>query len=191
MKRSGTTPPRTLPLVALCVITLAARAVPQQPSASRSVVDSLARARDSASSHSVTQTTPSGSPATTSGDPALEARVRAVASELRCPVCQGLSIQDSPSELAQEMKAVVREQLAQGRTPEQVKRYFIDRYGEWILLQPRARGFNLAIYVLPLLALAGGLALLALLVRRWTAGRAVFAEDEPDADAVGSPPIRR
>src|SRR5690554_2720698 len=71
-------------------------------------------------------------------DTALERRTRELASQLRCPVCQGLSIQDSPTELAQDMKAVVREQLAQGKSEEEVTAYFVEKYGEWILLQPKA-----------------------------------------------------
>lgn len=101
---------------------------------------------------------------------ALETQVREVASHLRCPVCQGLSIQDSPTELAQDMKAVVRDQLAQGRTPDEVKAYFVGRYGEWILLEPRPAGFNLLVYLLPVLALAGGAGVIVVAVRRWTRG---------------------
>ena len=100
-------------------------------------------------------------------DPALEALTREVASELRCPVCQGLSINDSPSELAVQMKGVIRDQLAAGRTPEQVKAYFIARYGEWVLLEPEPSGINLLVYILPFAALAGGAALIVLAVRRW------------------------
>lgn len=100
-------------------------------------------------------------------DTALEARVRAVASELRCPVCQGESIQDSPAVLAQEMRAVVREQLAAGRTPDEVKAYFVDKYGEWILLRPKAHGWNVLVYVLPVVALLIGAAVIARATRRW------------------------
>ena len=101
-------------------------------------------------------------------DSVLDARVRAVSSELRCPVCQGESIEDSPAALAQEMRAIVREQLAAGRTPDEVKAYFVDKYGEWILLRPRARGWNLLVYVLPLAALLIGVAVIARATRRWT-----------------------
>jgi cytochrome c-type biogenesis protein CcmH len=99
---------------------------------------------------------------------ALEARVREVSSQLRCVVCQGLSIEDSPSELAQEMKAVVREQLAAGKSPEEVKLYFVEKYGEWILLQPKAEGFNLVVYLLPVVFVLGGIAFVVFAVRRWT-----------------------
>lgn len=101
-------------------------------------------------------------------DPALEARTSAVAAGLRCPVCQGLSIQDSPSELAQQMRSLVRDQLAAGRTPDEVRAYFISKYGEWILLEPKATGFNVLVYVLPVLLVVGGLVFILMLVRKWT-----------------------
>ena len=118
-----------------------------------------------AAAHSAAQS-PAAQPAT-AGDAQLEARTRELSAELRCPVCQGISIQDSPAELAKDMRAVVREQLRAGQTPEQVKAYFVGRYGEWILLRPKAQGFNWVVYLLPLLALAIGGAALGLVVRRW------------------------
>jgi cytochrome c-type biogenesis protein CcmH len=110
---------------------------------------------------------PAGTPPA-AGDSALEARTSAVASQLRCPVCQGLSIQDSPSELAQSMRSLVRDQLAAGKTPNEVMAYFVSKYGEWILLAPKARGFNLVAYALPVLAVVCGGIGIALAVRRWT-----------------------
>lgn len=101
-------------------------------------------------------------------DTALERRTSEVASQLRCPVCQGESLQDSPSALAQEMRAVVRDQLAAGRTPDEIKAYFVSKYGEWILLQPRARGLNLVVYLAPFLVIVGGTTLIVFAVRRWT-----------------------
>lgn len=106
-------------------------------------------------------------PQTVSGE-RLDELTRQVGSQLRCVVCQGVSIEDSPSELAQRMKSVVREQLAVGRSPEQVKRYFVETYGEWILLEPPPDGFNLAVYLLPVLALTGGAGVVIVAVRRWT-----------------------
>ena len=101
-------------------------------------------------------------------DSALEARTSAVASQLRCPVCQGLSIQASPSELAQQMRSVVRDQLAAGRSPADVQAFFVSKYGEWILLSPAPRGINLLVYALPILLVLGGLLAVVLAVRRWT-----------------------
>lgn len=105
-----------------------------------------------------------------SDDPALEARTSAIASTLRCPVCQGESIQDSPAELAQEMRALVRDQLREGKTPDEIRAYFVARYGEWILLEPPMRGLNILLYVVPVLLVVGGLALVVVLVRKWSSG---------------------
>ena len=123
------------------------------------------------------------------GDSALEARVKDVASQLRCPVCQGLSLQDSPSELSQEMKNLVREQLRAGKTPDEVRRYFVNRYGEWILLEPQAHGFNWVVYAMPVLLLVFGGAGLTIAARRWTSGTDVrdssaAHEEEESTDAV-------
>ena len=113
---------------------------------------------------------------TTAADSLLEAQTNAVAATLRCPVCQGESIQDSPSTLAQQMKSVVRERLRSGESPEQVKAYFVARYGEWILLEPRWTGLNIALYLLPVVLIIGGLVLVVRLVRKWTKNPQV-AED--------------
>lgn len=104
----------------------------------------------------------------TAADSILEARTSALSSHLRCVVCQGLSIEDSPSELARQMRDIVKEQLRSGKSEEEVRAYFISKYGEWILLEPKARGFNLLVYALPALALLAGVALIVRSVRRWT-----------------------
>lgn len=123
---------------------------------------------------------------TTSADSGLEARTSAVAATLRCPVCQGESIQESPSALAQQMRAVVRDRLRAGESPDEVKAYFVSRYGEWILLEPTMTGLNIVLYVLPLLLVVGGLGLVAFLVRRWT--RPADADVEPLAENVKREP---
>lgn len=101
-------------------------------------------------------------------DSALDAATRSLSSQLRCPVCQGLSVQDSPAELAQQMRDLVRQQLEQGKDPEQVKAYFVARYGQWILMAPPASGFNWLVYTLPGAVLVFGALLVVVLVRRWT-----------------------
>ena len=113
---------------------------------------------------------------------ALDRRTRAVAAQLRCPVCEGTSVEDSPDLLAQEMRGVIRDQLAAGRTEAEVKTYFVDKYSEWILLEPQRRGFNLLVYIVPVLALLAGATLVIVSVRRWS-GRATVGA----ADAVETP----
>ena len=100
--------------------------------------------------------------------PVDEDTVRAIGADLRCVVCQSLSVADSPSETANQMRGIIRERLAAGDTPEQVKAYFVDKYGLWILLAPPRQGFNLLVWVVPFAGLAAGLVVLAVLVRRWT-----------------------
>jgi cytochrome c-type biogenesis protein CcmH len=97
----------------------------------------------------------------------VEEQVRQIAAELRCPVCQGLSVGDSPSRMAEQMRDLIRERLEAGDSPEAVKAYFVERYGEWILLAPKREGFNLLVWVLPFLGLGSGAVGLVLVLRRW------------------------
>ncbi|HSJ10985.1 MAG TPA: cytochrome c-type biogenesis protein [Longimicrobiales bacterium] len=108
----------------------------------------------------------------------LDREVKRIAAQIRCVVCRGQSIQDSPSELAQEMRAVVREQLMAGKTEEEVKAFFIESYGQQVLLQPEAKGFNLLIYVLPVLVFIGGAVFVFLKARSLAAASEAPAEVE-------------
>jgi cytochrome c-type biogenesis protein CcmH len=110
--------------------------------------------------------------------------VQAIASQLRCVVCQNLSVADSPSEMAHQMRDLIRERLAAGDRPDQVKAYFVQRYGDWVLLAPPARGLNLLLWLAPFGAVAGGLVLILTLVRRW--GRPPVGAVPAAALAVGA-----
>ena len=101
--------------------------------------------------------------------PDLEDRTRAIATELRCVVCQNLSVADSPSEMAQQMRAIVGEQLQAGKTPQEIKDFFVSKYGEWVLLKPTTKGFSLLVWVVPFVGLLVGLAIGIFFIRRWTA----------------------
>jgi len=97
---------------------------------------------------------PQGTPIT---DPAtLHLRTQQVAGLLRCPVCQGLSVADSPSEMAVNMKGQVRELLARGYTEQQILDFFERSYGQFVLLKPKFKGLASAVWILPLLAIAVG-----------------------------------
>jgi len=87
----------------------------------------------------------------------LEQETKRVSSLLRCPVCQGLSVFDSPAEMARNMKIQVRDLLARGYSEEQILRYFETSYGEFVRLEPPARGVNWLVWILPLAALGLGL----------------------------------
>ena len=87
---------------------------------------------------------------------ALTAETNAVSKHLRCPVCQGLSVADSPASSAVDLKAEVRRQLALGYTKDQVIASFERSYGEFIRLEPKAEGFNWLVWLMPALALVVG-----------------------------------
>jgi cytochrome c-type biogenesis protein CcmH len=86
----------------------------------------------------------------------LDQRTNEVASLLRCPVCQGLSVADSPSTMAQDMKHQVRDLLARGYTQEQILAYFERSYGQFVLLKPKFQGVSALVWLLPVAALIFG-----------------------------------
>lgn len=96
----------------------------------------------------------------------LDDRARSLAGELRCPVCQGLSIADSPAPLAEQMRRIVREQLAAGATDQVVRDFFVARYGNWILLAPPASGRDLLLWLAPGAFVLVGLVAVTLRSRR-------------------------
>ena len=122
---------------------------------------------------------------------ALDARTEEVGGLLRCPVCQGLSVADSPATMATKMKARVRELLAEGYDEEQILAYFERSYGEFVRLEPPLRGVNWLVWGAPLAGLAAGLAAVVWALRRQAtvSGEApvaspAAADAEPDPDAL-------
>jgi cytochrome c-type biogenesis protein CcmH len=118
----------------------------------------------------------SASPAAAQG---VDEQAHAIAKELRCPICQGLSVADSPTELARQMRAIIRDKLAQGESREAVIQYFVERYGEEVLMAPPARGLGLLAWLVPGIALLAGLAIVGLALRSWLR-REPAALDEDD-----------
>jgi cytochrome c-type biogenesis protein CcmH len=117
--------------------------------------------------------------------------VHEIAAQLRCVVCQSLSVADSPSEMASQMRGIIRERLAAGERPAEVIQYFVDRYGEWILLAPRRYGFNLLVWLFPLAAVITGLVLVAVIVRGWRQRRRESSAAPASVDPAMSERIRR
>lgn len=97
------------------------------------------------------------------GNPPDEDRAHALEQRLRCPTCKSVSIAESPSETAAGMRQIVAEQVADGRSDQQILKYFKDRYGQWVLLDPPARGQTLLLWVLPIVA--GGAGIIVLVTR--------------------------
>ncbi|MFZ5477434.1 MAG: cytochrome c-type biogenesis protein [Myxococcota bacterium] len=118
---------------------------------------------------------PAGPPLT--GE-ALRSHVYRTGKLLRCVVCQGLSVADSPSETAQAMRDEVEALAAQGYDTEQILFYFETSYGEFVRLEPKPEGWNLLVWALPLGFLAVGAGLVARGVRKGTPAAPAPAEDE-------------
>jgi cytochrome c-type biogenesis protein CcmH len=138
------------------------------------------------------QVMPIADPSTVVGPPragrlagdALEKRTHEVAALLRCPVCQGLSVADSPSTMATNMRGQVRDLVAAGYDQEQILAYFERSYGEFVRLQPPLRGVNWLVWLAPFAGLLGGGAVVWWALR---GARAAVGEPAAAAPAAGLP----
>ena len=97
--------------------------------------------------------------------PPVEQRAQALNRSIMCPVCPGESIDQSQVALAVQMRGIVDEKLAEGWTDEQVREFFVERYGPSVLLQPPTEGVSLAVWILPPVGVAAALAVFVLVVR--------------------------
>jgi len=116
----------------------------------------------------------------TAADPVLEARMLEITSELRCLVCQNQTIAESHADLAVDLREEVRELLNAGRTPQEIRAYMTDRYGDFVLYRPPVKPTTLLLWLGPALLLAVGGTALTLSLRR----RARLADDRFEPDPV-------
>ncbi len=99
-------------------------------------------------------------------DPALEARARALSKELRCPVCQNQSLDDSDADIAKDLRRIVRERLVAGDSDPQIKAHLVDRYGDFVLLDPPVKRSTWLLWFGPaLVALIGAIAVWMVVMR--------------------------
>jgi cytochrome c-type biogenesis protein CcmH len=110
----------------------------------------------------------------TAADPALEARMLAITGELRCLVCQNQTIADSHADLAVDLRQEVRELLLKGMTPDQVRTYMTDRYGDFVLYRPPLKASTAVLWLGPAVLLAIALLALVRVIRK----RARLADDQ-------------
>jgi cytochrome c-type biogenesis protein CcmH len=101
----------------------------------------------------------------------LEDDTRRIGKQLQCPVCSGAPVSDSPSDLAGQMRAVIRTRLQAGESDQQIIAYFVERYGDSVLMEPPRRGFGLVVWFAPVLVLLGGGVLLWRVSQGWVRRR--------------------
>ncbi len=90
-------------------------------------------------------------------DPRREAQAVDLMETLRCLVCQGQSIADSDAEMAGDMRALVRQRIEAGQTPEQIRKWLIDRYGNWVSYAPPVEPLTWPLWAAPILLIGAGL----------------------------------
>lgn len=114
-------------------------------------------------------------------DPVLEGRARDISKKLRCLVCQNQSIDDSDADLARDLRVIVRQRLVAGDSDEQVIQYIVDRYGDYVLLEPPVKGSTYALWFGPAgLLLVAGTALVVVARRRRGAAPAKSLNEEEE-----------
>ena len=106
----------------------------------------------------------------TFADPATESRARNLQRQLRCLVCQGESIDESRSDFSSDMRRLVREQIAAGKSDQQILDYLVARYGDFILMKPPVQPDTWLLWLAPFLVLAAGGAVAWVTIKK--AGRA-------------------
>lgn len=118
---------------------------------------------------------------------ALEQRARDISGGLRCLVCQNQSIDDSDADLAKDLRILVRERLVAGDSDDQVRQYLVDRYGEYVLLNPRMNGHTVLLWgAAPVLLIVGLGALWSVSRRRRTGIAEMSAEEQSVLDDLKS-----
>src|SRR6266702_7056379 len=116
----------------------------------------------------------------------LDQQMHDVASQLKCLVCQGESVADSPAILSQQMRGVIRQQLQSGKSEQEVIQYFVSRYGDRILLSPPWQGLTLLAWLVPVALLLGGTLQLFFVLRNWhrQASRSPLENDGTESENV-------
>jgi cytochrome c-type biogenesis protein CcmH len=99
--------------------------------------------------------------------PITDDDVNAVASQLYCPVCENIPLDVCPTKACADWREEIRLMLIEGKNETQIKQYFVDRFGDRVLGTPPARGINWLVYIIPPVAILGGVLLLYTAFKAW------------------------
>jgi cytochrome c-type biogenesis protein CcmH len=125
-------------------------------------------------------------PADRLGDPGNEARARALFRDVRCLVCQSQSIDESDAPLARDLRQLIRQQVADGRSDGEIRSYLVSRYGQFVLLSPKASLGNAILWVGPLLVVFAGAAALIVRGRRPAPATSLTVEEEAELENLSA-----
>lgn len=129
--------------------------------------------------------------------PTAQDRVTSLSRTVKCPVCAGESVAESNAPASQEIRRQIAEQIQKGQTDDEIRQYYVARYGEAILLTPPSTGISALVWILPVVALAMGAAVLVIVFRRWSsapekhateADRALVEAARLSGDGIGVEP---
>ncbi len=112
----------------------------------------------------------------------LDEQAQEIYGSLMCPLCPGQTIDQSQSELSTQMRLLVREKLEQGETREEILQFFVERYGETVLAAPVKSGFNLIVWITPVLVIFIGGIVLWVIIRRRVRGETFTGLPSPTTD---------
>ncbi len=107
----------------------------------------------------------------------LDEQAQEISRSLMCPICPGQTIDQSSSELSAQMRLLVREKLEQGETRDEILQFFVERYGEAVLAAPVKSGFNLIVWLTPILGIFIGGIILWVIIRRSVKGKDKFSTE--------------
>ena len=111
-------------------------------------------------------------------------QVNAIASQLFCPVCENTPLDVCPTQACHDWRELIRQMLAEGKSPAEIKQYFVDHYGARVLSEPPQKGFNWLVYVVPPMAFIAGTVLLIFAFRTWKkTSKKALAESESGQEA--------
>ncbi|MFN8470784.1 MAG: cytochrome c-type biogenesis protein CcmH [Anaerolineae bacterium] len=95
----------------------------------------------------------------------IDRRMRAITDRLNCPLCQNTTLTECPLQVCDEMRDLIRQKLVAGENEDQIRAYFVERYGDRVLNEPPRQGFALLGWVMPFVGIVVGVVLLALVLR--------------------------
>jgi len=122
--------------------------------------------------------------ATANAEDMYSQRTIKLAREIHCPICAGESVADSQTELARQIRGIIEEKVQAGESDQEIKDYFVARYGESILFDPPKSGFRLGLWWMPLIVVGvGALVVVSFVRERTKAPRPLTAEQPSDDDA--------